>query len=390
MSTAKELSIIEKVKNDPTVIDVLNRVNEVIAIRQEIFQKGVHFGPPYKGAKNDTLLKPGATFLQQKYQLHELHERLETTIHVDPTDLSKSYIIIQDRCRIFDSHGQELAQADAACTTFEDKYLYRGGGDRTCPQCGNPNIMRSAYPPKNNPNAEKGWYCNNKKGGCGASFDYNTPAITDQQVAKSLNENPLNLLDTIVAMAQKRASVRSTIKATGVDALFSPGDGVTVDFYDDVFDGDDLTKAGNELIQVVQKHDAVISHVEPPSSDAAQINDKTDVDPTNAAMAAKSALAGNGAPTNGKKKSITDDWPKSGFSMGEFKTHVFKTFYNKNTFHMNGSLQKLFDAGKLPPTLTLEQAYEVVKNRKDEAPPAVVTDENRNARDAETLESLEF
>lgn len=41
-----------------------------------------------------------------------------------------------------------------------------------------------------------------------------------------------------------------------------------------------------------------------PNFDAAQIDDKTDVDPTNAAMAAKSALAGNHAPANGEKKII--------------------------------------------------------------------------------------
>lgn len=247
MSTAKELSIIEKVKSDPTVIDVQNRVNEVKVLHQEVFQRGVHYGAPYKGSKNDTLLKPGATFLQQKYGLRELHERIETTIVVDKDDLSKSYIIIQDRCRIFNSDGVELAQADAACTTFEDKYLYRGGGGKVCPTCGG-SVMKSKYPDRQT--GDMGWYCKD----CKANFQSTDKSITEQDTTKSVNSNPLNLLDTIVAMAQKRASVRSTIKATGVDALFSPGDGVTVDFYDDVFDGDDLSKTGEQLIQVVAKN----------------------------------------------------------------------------------------------------------------------------------------
>ncbi len=284
MSTAKELTIIEKVKSDPTIIDVQNRLNEVVVIRQEIFQKGVHFGPPYKGAKNDTLLKPGATFLQQKYGLREHHERIETTIVVDKDDLSKSYIIIQDRCRIFNVDGIELAQADAACTTFEDKYLYRGFSNKVCPKCGGEFII------KGKEEYGGGWLCYKVKGGCGTKFKDNDPAITDQDTNKSLNSNPLNLLDTIVAMAQKRASVRSTIKATGVDALFSPGDGVTVDFYDDVFDGDDLTKAGDELIKVVDKHNTVISRVEPPPSDV------TPTEATNIATPAKSASERLGTP----------------------------------------------------------------------------------------------
>lgn len=363
MSTA--LSIIEKVKSDPTIIDVQNRVNEVIAIRQEIFQKGVHFGPPYKGAKNDTLLKPGATFLQQKYGLRELHERIETTIHVDPTDISKSYIIIQDRCRIFNADGVELAQADAACTTFEDKYLYRGGGDRICPSCGNPNIMRSTFAPRNNPNGEKGWYCNGKKGGCGANFDYNTPAITDQQVAKSLNDNPLNLLDTIVAMAQKRASVRSTIKATGVDALFSPGDGVTVDFYDDVFDNDDLTKAGEQLIQVVAKN-AVISSQDAQMPIAAGQNVTVIDTPQNSAETAKSKLAGNGAPANGEKKAIgkKNEAPSWKTNLGAVYTAV-RGFYNSDAY-MKNSIAKLEEDGKLTEDMPVDTAIRVITHHKDE------------------------
>lgn len=357
MSTAKELSIIEKVKNDPAVIDVQNRVNEVVALHQQVFQRGVHFGPPYKNAKNDTLLKPGATFLQQMYGLKELHERLETTIHVDPTDLSKSYIIIQDRCRIFNADGVELAQADAACTTFEDKYLYRGGGDRTCPQCGNPNIMRSSYPPKNNPKGENGWYCNGKKGGCGANFDYNTPAITDQQVAKSLNDNPLNLLDTIVAMAQKRASVRSTIKATGVDALFSPGDGVTVDFYDDVFDGDDLTKSGDELIKVVTKYSAVISSATVPNSSAAQIDDKTDVDLVNAAETAKSKL---GTP-NGQ--TIAPRAGKWAFDRNALLTQIAPFAASTSYQERGATVKKMDEEGLFADCVNIGEAVQLVLAR---------------------------
>jgi hypothetical protein len=299
MSTAKELTIIEKVKSDPTIIDVQNRLNEVVVIRQEIFQKGVHFGPPYKGAKNDTLLKPGATFLQQKYGLREHHERIETTIVVDKDDLSKSYIIIQDRCRIFDSNGIELAQADAACTTFEDKYLYRGFSNKVCPKCGGEFII------KGKEEYGGGWLCFKNKGGCGEKFKDNDPTIVGQDTGKKINDNPLNLLDTIVAMAQKRASVRSTIKATGVDALFSPGDGVTVDFYDDVFDGDDLTKSGEQLIQVVAKN-AVISNVEAPSSDLGQETASVVVDTQSTAKTPQERL---GTPSKQTIAPKSGKWP---------------------------------------------------------------------------------
>lgn len=353
MSTA--LAIIDKVKSDPAIISTQERLNEVKVIHQELFQRGVHYGAPYKGSKNDTLLKPGATFLQQKYGLRELHERIETTIHVDPTDLSKSYIIIQDRCRIFDSNGIELAQADAACTTFEDKYLYRGGGGKVCPICGG-SVMKSKYADRQT--GDMGWYCKD----CKANFHSTDKSITEQDTTKSVNSNPLNLLDTIVAMAQKRASVRSTIKATGVDALFSPGDGVTVDFYDDIADGDDLTKAGEQLIQVVtrnapQSNEKADSSVPPVVSGTVVEDTKPPV---------KSAAERLGTPSGQRMGAPVTDFP-----IGEFKTRALKELYANNAIHMNKSLDKLIKSGALNyGTMTLEQAIEVVRTRKEQDVPA--------------------
>lgn len=299
MVTAKQTGneIVVAVKSDPAVIETLKRQNEVIAIKQEVFQVGVHYGPPYKGAKNDTLLKPGATFLQQKYGYHELHERLETTIHVDPTDLSKSYIIIQDRCRIFNSDGVEVAQADAACTTFEDKYLYRGGGGKVCPDCGG-SVMKSKYPDRKT--NDLGWYCRD----CKANFVSTDERIANQDTTKSVNSNPLNLLDTIIAMAQKRASVRSTIKATGVDALFSPGDGVTVDYYDD------LDQTNEALITVVAKNTPQGAQEVHTEAQGVPSTPPTSHPPSDSPATAKSRFAGNGAP-DGKKR-IGNEPPTAG------------------------------------------------------------------------------
>lgn len=340
------LSIIESVKNDPMVIETMDRLNEVKAIHQAVFQRCVHYGAPYKGSKNDTLLKPGATFLQQKYGLHEQHERLETTIHVDVNDLSKSYIVIQDRCRIFDSNGQEIAQCDAACTTFEDKYVYRGGGDRVCPTCNEPKIIKSKF--------DKGWYCL----ACKAKFAEDDAAIVNQDTAKKLNPNPLNLLDTIVAMAQKRAAVRATIKATGVDALFSPGDGVTVDYYDDMDQGNE------DLIAVVAKNASPTNEKATPS-DLGASDALEPVAPQNSAEAAKSRFAGNGAPAKGEQKRIGNPpAPSYKTNMGAVKTAV-REFY-KNDRHMTNSIAKLESDGKLTEDMPVELAIRVITNHKNE------------------------
>lgn len=60
--------------------------------------------------------------------------------------------------------------------------------------------------------------------------------------------------------------------------------------------------------------------------------------------------------------------PRAAHNIGEFKTRILKEFYNNNTFHMNGSLKKLTDSGAYHPGLTLEQAIEVVRTRKDDTP----------------------
>lgn len=61
----------------------------------------------------------------------------------------------------------------------------------------------------------------------------------------------------------------------------------------------------------------------------------------------------------------------TGFPMGDFKTRVLKEVYAGNTIHMNKSLDKLIKAGALNyETMTLQQAFEVVRDRKEVDVPA--------------------
>ena len=71
-------------------------------------------------------------------------------------------------------------------------------------------------------------------------------------------------------------------------------------------------------------------------------------------------LAANDKPA--QPKSATTKW-----TMAALKNNVLKDVYGGNTFHMDASIKKLVEQGKLPPALTLEQAIEVVKSRKEEA-----------------------
>ncbi len=71
------------------------------------------------------------------------------------------------------------------------------------------------------------------------------------------------------------------------------------------------------------------------------------------------ALNGNGQ----QERRVSDNG--SGYKLHELKNAVLKSVYNNNTFHMNGSLKKLEDAGVLHPGLSLAQAIQVVETRKD-------------------------
>jgi hypothetical protein len=100
------------------------------------------------------------------------------------------------------------------------------------------------------------------------------------------------------------------------------------------------------------------SRQDAPSSDLGQRNGVEAATPPPTAEIAKAAL---GTPSGQRMGGTTFPFP-----MGEFKTRVLNDIYDRNTIHMNKSLDKLIKAGVLNyDTMTLEQAIEVVRNRKE-------------------------
>ncbi len=47
------------------------------------------------------------------------------------------------------------------------------------PECGKSTVGRSMYPPRNDPDGIKGWFCYGKSGGCNKAFPYDHPAFHD-------------------------------------------------------------------------------------------------------------------------------------------------------------------------------------------------------------------
>lgn len=102
--------------------------------------------------------------------------------------------------------------------------------------------------------------------------------------------------------------------------------------------------------------------------DAAQKTVSDVTTPENAAEAAKSKLAGNGAPTNGEKKTIGKESknaaPTWKSEIGKVKNAVLSLYDHPK--HMEASIAKMEKEGKLTEDMNTDLAIATIKNHKDE------------------------
>lgn len=141
-------------------------------------------------------------------------------------------------------------------------------------------------------------------------------------------------------------------------ALGHAGFGTQFDNDDD--DLDNLADSPIELVNLVNRQSAAQSRQDAPKNDLAT-SEQPDI-----AAAPKTPSERLGTPAG---QTVA---PRgTGFPMGDFKTRVLKEVYAGNTIHMNKSLDKLIKAGVLNyDTMTLQQAFEVVRDRKEVDVPA--------------------
>ena len=74
-------------------------------------------------------------------------------------------------------NGEIESSGLGSCNSNESKYHWRDA-KRKCPKCDAEAILRSKFADKNT--GDKGWYCFNKRGGCGAQFKSGDPTIINQ------------------------------------------------------------------------------------------------------------------------------------------------------------------------------------------------------------------
>jgi hypothetical protein len=174
---------------------------------------GHHYGviPGTEGRPGDkqrppVLLKPGAEKLCMVF-------RLAPTFDVKTKDLGGGHREERVTCTL--THiptGAVVATALGSCSTMETKYRYRNGKPK-CPQCGVAAIFKSKH-------EGKGFYCWDKKGGCGAQFAKQDARIAEQQVGMAENPDLADTYNTVMKMAVKRAHVAATLLATAASDAF--------------------------------------------------------------------------------------------------------------------------------------------------------------------------
>jgi predicted RNA-binding Zn-ribbon protein involved in translation (DUF1610 family) len=201
------VAVIEK-PHELSVIEVKAQVAKVQTLMHDLMQEGTHYGESFPGDTKKNLLKPGADKLCFMF-------RLRPDFTQEVKELPNGHMEVMTRCQIFHiESGQKFADGVGLATTMESKYRWRNTA-RKCPQCGKETII------KGKEEYGGGYICFGKKGGCGAKFGDDDPAITGQVVGKVENPDIADTYNTVIKMSKKRAYVDATITACAASDIFS-------------------------------------------------------------------------------------------------------------------------------------------------------------------------
>jgi predicted RNA-binding Zn-ribbon protein involved in translation (DUF1610 family) len=196
-----------------SIRQAVERFNTLVEFVQTILREGIDYGT-IPGTTKPTLLKPGAekltTFfgLTTRFQLLDRVEDWSGSAHD-----GEPFFYYLYRCQLFRA-TLLIAEADASCNSRETKYRNRRA-ERVCPRCGQATII------KGKAEYGGGWLCYGKKGGCGAKFAGDDPAIAAQPVGRIPNPDVADQVNTIQKMAQKRALIGATLLAVNASEFFT-------------------------------------------------------------------------------------------------------------------------------------------------------------------------
>lgn len=184
-----------------TVQAIVERKRKVRDVLDQVMVADTHYGKIPGCGDKPTLLKPGAEVLAMTFGL-------APRFRITKTELGNGHREVDVVCTLVQiSTGAELGDGIGSCSTMEKKYRWRGGGDRKCPECGAATVLKSKQ--------DGGWFCWQKKGGCGAKWPKGEPAIESQETGRAENPDIADTYNTVLKMAKKRAQVDATLTVLG-------------------------------------------------------------------------------------------------------------------------------------------------------------------------------
>lgn len=191
-----------------TVKETVEGLNELRALVRSAMKQGHDFGViPGTGGK-PTLFLPGA----QKVALYFNAAPTYTVIDKELSDGHVEYRVTAQL--VHRGSGHVIGEGLGLCSTMESKYRFRKA-ERVCPECGKSAIIKGKQ------EYGGGWLCFKKKGGCGAKFPDNAPAITEQADGQTENANIHDTRNTVLKIAKKRAVVDAAMSLGCMAELFT-------------------------------------------------------------------------------------------------------------------------------------------------------------------------
>jgi len=199
-----------------SITEALTRRTSFVAFVKQVLKNNIDYGvipgTGKQGQEKKCLMKPGAEKLMSFFGYAVKFEMVEKTEDWTGVDhggepffyyLARAVVLRGDRV---------IAEGDGSCNSWEKKYRWRNS-ERKCPACGSETIFISKQ--------DGGWFCWVKKGGCGAKFAQNEPAIITQVPGKTPNPDIFDQVNTLLKMAEKRALIAATLISTNASEYFT-------------------------------------------------------------------------------------------------------------------------------------------------------------------------
>lgn len=293
MTNAKEKQLPALVSSDrATLTSTPVMTAQETQARLEVFRgfvaqnlhKGEHYGV-IPGTDKKTLLKPGAELICEFYGWYPDIEFLTFVENWDKEPPLFDYTVKLTLLSKIDD--RKIGVGVGSCNSYEGRYRWRNA-DRACPQCEfRGAICKSKFPDKNT--GDKGFYCFDKKGGCGATFHSTDKSITDQKLGRVPNDDIAALKNTVLKMAKKRALVDAAISCSRSSAIFTQ-------------DVEDFADSNVDLVAEVK--DVTDVEYGPPDSNG-EVKPVTPKQQSKSQVGGKTAAAGGqtGKPQSGAQKS---------------------------------------------------------------------------------------